>query len=72
MQRKSRLKDTILGSANVDLVIRTVPLEKGTTNSMAQYDGILKHLMHQYANEFAMLSFGTPEVQVFRVIYSKI
>ena len=37
---------------------------------MAQYDEIVKHLMHQYADEFAMLSFGTPDVQVFRVFCS--
>ena len=31
---------------------------------MAQYDEIVKHLMHQYADEFAMLSFGTTDVQL--------
>ncbi len=35
---------------------------------MAQYDEIVKHLMHQYANEFAMLSFGTPDVQVLETL----
>ena len=35
---------------------------------MAQYDEIVKHLMHQYANEFAMLSFGTSEVQVLETL----
>ncbi len=35
---------------------------------MAQYDEIVKHLMHQYADEFAMLSFGTPDVQVLETL----
>ncbi len=35
---------------------------------MAQYDEIVKHLMHQYANEFAMLSFGTQDVQVLETL----
>ena len=35
---------------------------------MAQYDEIVKHLMHQYADEFAMLSFGTHDVQVVETL----
>ena len=35
---------------------------------MAQYDEIVKHLMHQYADAFAMLSFGTPDVQVLETL----
>ncbi len=35
---------------------------------MAQYDKIVKHLMHRYAYEFAMLSFGTPDVQVLETL----
>ena len=35
---------------------------------MAQYDEIVKHLMHRYAYEFAMLSFGTPDVQVLETL----
>ena len=35
---------------------------------MAQYDEIVKHLMHQYADEFAMLSLGTPDVQVLETL----
>ncbi len=35
---------------------------------MAQYDEIVKHLMHQFADEFAMLSFGTPDVQVLETL----
>ena len=35
---------------------------------MAQYDEIVKHLMHQYADEFAMLSFGTPNVKVLETL----
>ena len=35
---------------------------------MAQYDEIVKHLMHQYADEFAMLSFGTHDVQVLETL----
>ena len=35
---------------------------------MAQYDEIVKHLMHQYADEFAMLSFGTHNVQVLETL----
>ena len=30
---------------------------------MAQYDEIVKHLMDQFANEFAMLAFNTPNVE---------
>ena len=35
---------------------------------MAQYDEIVKHLMHRYAHEFAMLSFGTSDVQVLETL----
>ena len=35
---------------------------------MAQYDEIVKHLMHQYADEFAMLSFGTTDVKVLETL----
>jgi len=35
---------------------------------MAQYDEIVKHLMHQYADAFAMLSFGTSDVQVLETL----
>lgn len=35
---------------------------------MAQYDEIVKHLMHRYADAFAMLSFGTPDVQVLETL----
>ena len=35
---------------------------------MAQYDEIVKHLMHQYADEFAMLSLGTSDVQVLETL----
>ncbi len=35
---------------------------------MAQYDEIVKHLMHEYAEEFAMLSFGTHDVQVLETL----
>ncbi len=35
---------------------------------MAQYDEIVKHLMHQYADAFAMLSFGTPDVKVLETL----
>ena len=38
---------------------------------MAQYDEIVKHLMHRYAYEFAMLSFGTPDVQVLETLDSE-
>ncbi len=31
---------------------------------MAQYDEIVKHLMHEYSEAFAALSFGTHDVQV--------
>ena len=37
---------------------------------MAQDDEIVKHLMHQYADAFAMLSFGTPDVQVLEILDS--
>ncbi|MDE0484517.1 MAG: hypothetical protein OXI67_18205 [Candidatus Poribacteria bacterium] len=35
---------------------------------MAQYDEIVKHLMHRYADAFAMLSFGTPDVKVLETL----
>ncbi len=35
---------------------------------MAQYDEIVKHLMDRYADEFAMLSFGTSDVQVLETL----
>ena len=35
---------------------------------MAQYDEIVKHLMDRFADEFAMLSFGTPDVQVLETL----
>ena len=38
---------------------------------MAQYDEIVKHLMHQYADAFAMLSFGTSDVQVLETLDSE-
>ena len=35
---------------------------------MAQYDEIVKHLMHEYAEAFAELSFGTHDVQVLETL----
>ncbi|MDE0636112.1 MAG: hypothetical protein OXI43_09735 [Candidatus Poribacteria bacterium] len=35
---------------------------------MAQYDEIVKHLMHRYADAFARLSFGTPDVHVLETL----
>ncbi len=35
---------------------------------MAQYDEIVKHLMDRYADEFARLSFGTPDVKVLETL----
>ena len=35
---------------------------------MAQYDEIVKHLMHEYADSFAGLSFGTHDVQVLETL----
>ena len=35
---------------------------------MAQYDEIVKHLMDRYADDFAMLSFGTPDVKVLETL----
>ena len=35
---------------------------------MAQYDEIVKHLIDRYAYEFAMLSFGTPDVKVLETL----
>ena len=35
---------------------------------MAQYDEIVKHLMDQFADDFAMLSFGTPDVKVLETL----
>ncbi len=37
---------------------------------MAQYDEIVKHLMDRYADDFAMLSFGTPDVKVLETLDS--
>ncbi len=35
---------------------------------MAQYDEIVKHLMDRFADDFAMLSFGTPDVKVLETL----
>ena len=35
---------------------------------MAQYDEIVKHLMHEYSETFAELSFGTHDVQVLETL----
>ena len=35
---------------------------------MTQYDEIVKHLMHEYAEAFAELSFGTHDVQVLETL----
>ena len=35
---------------------------------MAQYDEIVKHLMDRFADEFARLSFGTPDVKVLETL----
>ena len=35
---------------------------------MAQYDEIVKHLMDRFADDFAMLSFGTTEVKVLETL----
>ena len=35
---------------------------------MAQFDEIVKHLMDRFADEFAMLSFGTPDVEVLETL----
>ncbi len=35
---------------------------------MAQYDEIVKHLMGRFADDFAMLSFGTTEVKVLETL----
>ena len=35
---------------------------------MAQNDEIVKHLMHEYAEAFAELSFGTHDVQVLETL----
>ena len=35
---------------------------------MAQYDEIVKHLMDRFADDFAMLSFATPDVKVLETL----
>ena len=35
---------------------------------MAQYDEIVKHLMDRFANDFVMLSFATPDVEVIETL----
>ena len=35
---------------------------------MAQYDEIVKHLMDRFADDFAMLSFATPDVEVLETL----
>jgi hypothetical protein len=35
---------------------------------MAQYDEIVKHLMDRFADEFAILAFDTPDVQVLETL----
>ena len=35
---------------------------------MAQYDEIVKHLMDRFADDFAMLSFDTPDVEVLETL----
>ncbi len=37
---------------------------------MAQYDEIVKHLMDRFADDFAMLSFDTPDVEVLETLDS--
>ena len=37
---------------------------------MAQYDEIVKFLMDRFAYDFAMLSFGTPDVEVLETLDS--